>query len=109
MLNATGGAFDQFGVRPQRIRGLGDLLQPSRGEQDRSKRIADVLADNREDPAFEVAGKSHLLLVVLLLRHLGLTPVVDVDAASDEAGEGATVVGDRNTAVEDPAVLAVVA
>src|SRR3954454_23177276 len=109
MLNATGAALDQLGVRPQWVRGLGDLLQPVRGEQNRANRIADVLADNRENPAFEVAGKSQLLLVVLLLRHLGLAAVVDVDAAADESRERPTVVRNRNPAVENPAVLAVVA
>src|SRR4051812_8284083 len=66
------------------------------------------MTHDRENPLLEVAGERELLLVFLLLRFLRLASLVDVDAAADETRKGASFVGVGNTAIEDPAVHAVV-
>ena len=72
-------------------------------------RIPDVVAHDRENPLFEVSGESELLLIVLLLRFFGLSPLVDIDAAANETRERSGVVRKRNTAIEDPPVQPVIA
>src|SRR5262245_65897224 len=101
-------AFDDLGVCPCGAARVGDVLRPARGEQDRAKRIADVVADDRKNPLLEVLRKGQLFLIVLLLRFMRPAPLVDVDAAANEARKGSAVVREGNTAIEKPAVNAVV-
>jgi len=102
-------AFDDLRVLLRGAVGSGCVLQPARREQNRTERIADVVADDRENPLLEVAGERELFLTVPLVTLLGSAPLVDIDAAADETREGSAIVGEWNTAIEDPAVGPVVA
>ena len=109
VLNAVDAAFDHLGVLLRIAAGIGDVLQPARGEQDRAQRIPDVVADNRENPLLKVTGEGQLLLIALLLGILRPAALVDVDTAADESRKVPVVVDERNTAVEYPAIHPVVA
>ena len=108
VLNVMRATFDDPGVVLRGAPGIGHLLQSTCGDHDRSERIANVVADNRENPPLEVACERELLLVVLLLCLSRPVAIVDVDAAADEPGERSAVVCKGNTSIENPAVDAVV-
>jgi hypothetical protein len=59
--------FDDLRVPLRGARGIGHVLEPARREQDGAERVANVVADDRENPPLEVAGERELLLIVLLL------------------------------------------
>src|SRR4051812_25997887 len=89
--------------------GFGRLQERRRGARDGVQRIADVVADDGDDPLLEIAGRGELLLTSAVAGFLGPAPVVDVHAASDEAREVARLVVEGSAAIEDPPVFAVVA
>jgi hypothetical protein len=109
VLNAVHGAFDDLCLLPDETGRIGDVPQPMLSDPDRMKWIADVMADDRENPLLEVARESKLFLVACSLGFLGLTALVDVHTAADEACECIRLIGKRNPTVEDPSVRAVVA
>ena len=109
VLNAVGAAFHHLRVSLRFAAGVGEVLKSTRGEQDRAERIADVVADNRQNPFLEIVGQRELPLTALLLNVLRPSALVDVDTAPDEAGEGSGVVQEGNTAIEDPPVRTVMA
>jgi hypothetical protein len=79
------------------------------GEQNRPKRIPDVVADDGEDPLFEVARQRELLLAVLALSVLRFSSLVDVYRAADESREASGAIQKGNAAIKYPAVHPVVA
>ena len=101
-------AFDDLGVLLRGAACVGGVLKPARGEHNCAQRVANIVTDDRENPLFEVAREGELLLIVLLLRVLRPAPLVDVHTAADESREAPGVVRERNAAIEDPPIHAVV-
>ena len=92
MLNAVNAAFHHLDVLPRGTIRIGDVLKPTRGEQDRAEGIPDVVAHDRQNPLFEVAGQGELLLGAVSLCVLRPAALVDVYTAPDESGEVALFV-----------------
>lgn len=107
VLNAVDAAFHHGRVLFRRAAGGGAVLKSAGGEKNRPKRIPDIVADDREDPLFEVPGKRQLLLAVLLRGILRFAALVDVYAASDESHEVPGVIETGSAAIEYPPVHAV--
>src|SRR5579883_1101567 len=67
------------------------------------------MADNGQNPSLEIAGQRKLLLTVQLFGRLRFTPLIHIDTAANKAGERSALIAEGHTAIEDPAIDAVVA
>jgi hypothetical protein len=101
-------AFDDQGVLHCGTVQVGDVLKLAGGKQDRAERVADVVADDRQNPLLEVLCEGELFLIVLLLRFVRPASLVNVDTAANIARKASRIICERNAAIEDPAVDAVV-
>src|SRR5262245_32828032 len=108
LLNAVHASLHNFSLLLFGAGRGGKVLKPPRSEQNRAERVADVVADDRQNPLLEVSSQRQLLFIVMLQRSLRLASVLDVDAAANESGESAGAVRKGNTTIEDPPVLAIV-
>ena len=76
MLDPVDAALDNLCVLLRSRGRFGALLKQMRREQNRAERIADVVADDGENPLLEVLRERELFLIVLLLNFLRLAPLV---------------------------------